>query len=120
MRGNILGLSFVLVVALLEAGGLTFFKRAAESNKHGMRPLALLRGLWRDRRILFGIVFFILAAILWTLTLSLLPVSIAFPAASISFVFVALFSLFFLGEQIKIKRWIGIALILGGVILVGL
>jgi uncharacterized membrane protein len=35
------------------------------------------------------------------------------------FVFVALFSLIFLREQININRWIGIALILGGVILVG-
>jgi len=119
MTGRILGLSFVLASALLEAGGQTFFKRAATLNAPGMRPLALLRGLWRDRRILIGIAFFILEAVLWTLALSLLPITIAFPAGSLCFVFIALFSLIFLREQININRWIGIALILGGVILVG-
>jgi uncharacterized membrane protein len=36
-----------------------------------------------------------------------------------SFVFVALFSLIFLHERININRWIGVALIIGGVVLVG-
>lgn len=118
MTGRILGLSFVLVSALLEAGGQTFFKQAAELNAPGMQPLALLRGLWRNKRILTGIAFFVIEAISWTLALSRLPISIAFPAGSICFVFVALFSLIFLHEQITTNRWIGIALILGGVILV--
>jgi len=119
MTGRILGLSFVLASSLLEACGQTFFKQAAELNVSGMKPLALLRGLWRDRRILFGIVFFVLEAVLWTLALSSLPISIAFPAGSMCFVFIALFSLIFLHEQIAVNRWIGIALIIGGVILVG-
>lgn len=119
MTGRILALSFVLASALLEAGGQTFFKRAATLNAPGMRPAALLRGFWRDQRILIGIAFFILEAIFWTLALSRLPITIAFPAGSMCFVFIALFSLIFLHEQIKINRWIGIALILGGVILVG-
>jgi drug/metabolite transporter (DMT)-like permease len=119
MTGRILGLSFVLASALVEACGQTVFKQAAELNSPGMRPLALLRGLWRNQRILAGIACFILEAILWTLALSHLPISIAFPAGSMVFVFVALLSRMFLHEQISLNRWIGIALILGGVILVG-
>jgi drug/metabolite transporter (DMT)-like permease len=119
MTGRILGLSFVLASVLLEACGQTFFKQAAELNTPGMRPLPLLRGLWHNQRILAGIAFFILETILWTLALSHLPISIAFPAGSMCFVFVALFSLIFLHEQININRWIGIAVIFAGVILVG-
>jgi drug/metabolite transporter (DMT)-like permease len=119
MTERILGLFFVLVSSVLEACGQIFFKQAAELNAPAMRPLALLRGIWRNKRILTGIVFFILEAIFWTLALSHLPISIAFPAGSMSFIFVALFSLIFLHEQISINRWIGIALIIGGVILVG-
>lgn len=119
MTGRILGLSFVLASVLLEACAQTAFKQAAELNAPGMRPLALLRDLWRNQRILAGIACFILEAILWTLALSHLPISIAFPAGSMVFVFVALLSRMFLHEQISLNRWIGIALILGGVILVG-
>jgi multidrug transporter EmrE-like cation transporter len=119
MTGRILGLPFVLASALLEAYGQTAFKQAAEWNAPGMRPFALLRGLWRNQRILAGIACFILEAILWTLALSHLPISIAFPTGSMVFVFVALVSRMFLHQQIAIHRWIGITLILGGVILVG-
>jgi drug/metabolite transporter (DMT)-like permease len=119
MTGKILGLSLVLASALLEACAETFFKRAAVLNALRMRPFALLRGLWRDQHILSGIAIFILEAILWTLALSYLPITVAFPVGSICFIFVALFSLIFLNERISINRWIGIALILGGVILVG-
>jgi len=120
MTGRILGLSFVIASAVLEACSQTAFKQAAELDAPGMRPLALLRGLWRNQRILAGIACFILQTVLWTLALSHLPISIAFPAGSMVFVFVALASRMFLHEQINIHRWIGIALILGGVILVGL
>jgi drug/metabolite transporter (DMT)-like permease len=119
MTGKILGLSLVLASALLEACGQIFFKQAAVLNAPRMRPFALLRGFWRDPRILSGIAFFIFEAILWTLALSYLPISIAFPAGSMCFIFVTLFSLIFLHERININRWIGIALIFGGVILVG-
>jgi len=119
MTGRILGLSFVLASVLVEAFGQTAFKQAAELNVPGMRPFALLRGLWRNQRILAGIACFVLETILWTLALRHLPISIAFPAGSMVFVFVALVSRMFLHEQVSIRRWIGIALILGGVILVG-
>ena len=119
MTGRILGLSFVLASVLLEACGQTAFKQAVELNPLGMRPFALLRGLWRNHLILAGIACFILEAILWTLALRHLPISIAFPAGSMVFVFVALLSHMLLHEQISINRWIGIALILGGVILIG-
>jgi drug/metabolite transporter (DMT)-like permease len=119
MTERILGLSFVLASVLLEAIWQTIFKQAAELSAPGTRPLVLLRGLWRNQRILAGITCFILDAILWTLALRHLPISIAFPAGSMVFVFVALFSVRFLHERISINRWIGITLIIGGVILVG-
>jgi len=119
MTGRILGLSFVLASVLLEACGQTAFKQAAETNAAGMHPFTLLRGLWRNQPILVGIGCFMLEALLWTLALSHLPISVAFPAGSMVFVFVALLSCIFLHEQISPSRWIGIALILGGVILVG-
>lgn len=119
MTGKFLGLSFVVAAVLLEACGQLLFKQAAERNTAGTRPIALLRMVWRSRRVSSGIACFALEAILWTLALRCLPVSIAFPADSMCFVFVALISCIWLHEQVSLRRWIGIALILGGVALVG-
>ncbi len=119
MTGRVLGLLFVIVSVVLEACAQIFFKQAAEHDRGGMHPLALLRTVWRNQRIFAGIICFLLEAVLWTLALSHLPVSIAFPAGSLCFVIVALLSRIFFHEQVDAMRWIGIALILGGVTLVG-
>jgi undecaprenyl phosphate-alpha-L-ara4N flippase subunit ArnE len=119
VTGKILGFSFVLAAMLLEACGQLFFKQAADRNTAGIRPSVLLKMVWRNRRILAGIACFAPEAILWTLALRYLPVSVAFPAGSMCFVFVALISRIWLHEQVSLRRWIGIALILGGVALIG-
>jgi undecaprenyl phosphate-alpha-L-ara4N flippase subunit ArnE len=54
------------------------------------------------------------------MALRLLDVSIAYPASSLCFVFVALLSKFWLQEQVGLERWIGLGFILGGVVLIGL
>jgi multidrug transporter EmrE-like cation transporter len=112
-------LSFVVAAVLLEAYGQLLFKRAAEGNTGGASPLVLLRLVWKNPQISAGITCFILEAALWTLALRCLPVSVAFPAGSMCFVFVALISRIWLGEQVNAQRWIGIVLILGGVALIG-
>jgi multidrug transporter EmrE-like cation transporter len=115
-----LGLSFVVASVVFEACGQILFKQAAELNGDGMSPRALLRTVWRNQHIGAGIFCFIIETILWTLALSYLPVSIAFPAGSLCFVVVAVFSRIVFHEQVDFMRWIGITLILGGVTLVGL
>jgi len=120
MTDRVLGLFFVLASVMLEAFGNIFFKQAAELNSANMRPLVLLRTVWQDKNILAGITCFIFEIMLWTLALSHLPVSIAFPAGSMSFVFVAVLAYIFFREQVDALRWTGVALIIGGVILVGL
>lgn len=120
MSARILGLSFVIASVAVEALGNIFFKQAAELNGPAMRPLALLRTGWQDKNILAGIACFIFEIMLWTLALSHLPVSIAFPAGSLSFVFVTMLSRIFFQEQVDVMRWTGVALIIGGVILVGI
>ena len=81
---------------------------------------ALFRGLWRNRSVAVGIVCFAIEAVLWTMALRLLDVSVAFPAGSLCFVFVALLSRLWLQEQVGLERWIGVGLILGGVVVIGL
>jgi uncharacterized membrane protein len=56
--------------------------------------------------------------IVWSTILSKIDLSVAVPIASFSYILVALVSILFLHETITLLRWIGIFLILTGVIFV--
>lgn len=57
---------------------------------------------------------------IWIIILSKLDLSVAAPAASLSYVTVPLISVIFLKERIPFSHWIGILFVLLGVILVSL
>jgi drug/metabolite transporter (DMT)-like permease len=118
IQQNTLGLALVCGAMMLESFGQICFKKTADRSVHGVDPLALLRHAWKHYWLFLGIACFLIEAMVWTLALRKLPISIAFPAGSICFVFVALLSRAFLREKVGAVRWGGIALILAGVLLV--
>jgi len=59
-------------------------------------------------------------AILWLFVLSRIALSVAYPLVSLGFVFVSILSWLVLGEHLPPVRLAGLALIIGGVALVGL
>jgi undecaprenyl phosphate-alpha-L-ara4N flippase subunit ArnE len=115
-----MGLAFVVTAVLFEALGQLSFKYGAESARADLSKWGPFRRLWRNRSVAIGIACFVGQAVLWTMALRLLDISVAFPASSLCFVFVALLSKFWLQEQVGLERWIGLTFILGGVVLIGL
>jgi drug/metabolite transporter (DMT)-like permease len=65
-----------------------------------------------------GMLSLIFMFIVWSTILSKIDLSVAVPIASFSYILVALVSILFLHETITLLRWIGIFLILTGVIFV--
>lgn len=63
--------------------------------------------------ILFGA-----SSLLWMYILKHFPLSIAYPMASISYVFTILFAVWILGETVHWERYLGVALIILGCIFV--
>lgn len=120
MSPRLVGLFCVTLAVLFEALGQLSFKVGAESVYARNNTLSLLRQVWRQRAIVLGISLFAVEAVLWTMALRLLDVSLAFPAGSLCFVFVVVLSRLWLHEQISYERWIGVSLILGGVVVIGL
>ena len=120
MSVRLLGIGCVLIAVLFEAFGQLALKHGADSAASQGGGLAHVGRLWRHRVVVFGIGCFVVEAILWTMALRLLDVSVAFPAGRLCFVFVALLAQFYLQERVGQQRWIGVSLILGGVMLIGL
>ncbi len=104
---------FLIVCATtIEAGGQLCFKKKSTRSADG----DLGSRMW----LASGIVCMAIEAVVWTIVLKNMNVSIAYPMGSLSFVMVLLLSRIFLKERVQKDRWIGVALILCGTVLLGL
>ncbi len=116
-----IGILILFASVISEAMGQFAFKRGANRGPvTGAGPaLGPLAAIWKNFRwILLGLGGFIVDGLLWSATLFYLDITVAHPLGSVVFVVVALFSRFFLGEQLSRRRWAGIACILGGAAIV--
>jgi len=116
------GLTVVLValsLALDVAGQLLFKVGLNKLEQQGIDAgahfwLAIARSPW----LVGGISAYAIEIPLWTAVLGLLPLSIAFPLASLSYCGVAIAARFVLGEKIPLRRWLATVLITAGVAVV--
>lgn len=76
------------------------------------RQIAAAPLLW------FGVSAYAIEFITWLVVLSLAPLSLVFPAASLSYVGVVLGGRLVLGEAVSRRRWLGTLVITAGVMLV--
>lgn len=68
--------------------------------------------------VLLGLFFYGVGALAWIAALTRLDLSVAYPFLALNFVLVALSSWLVLHERIPVLRWVGIAVICAGILLV--
>ncbi|MFQ5574283.1 MAG: multidrug resistance protein [Terriglobia bacterium] len=66
-----------------------------------------------------GLLLYVLAAALWLVVLSRVPLSLAYPMVALGYVVVVFLSWFALKEVVPPARWLGLVIICFGVALVG-
>lgn len=109
----ILSIACTAVAQLIMKMGMTKIRLAAPSG-----PDFVLMIL-KSPLVMGGLGMYGFAAMLWLIVLSRAPLSTAYPLISLGFVIVAFLSWSVLGEAMPITRIGGIALIIAGVVLVG-
>jgi uncharacterized membrane protein len=77
-----------------------------------------LRSLLSSPIVWGGLVLFGLSAIVWLFALSRASLSFAYPFAALSYVLILVFSVLVLHETVQPIRWLGVALIVTGIVLV--
>lgn len=109
-----LALNALLVAAsqLLLKRGATETAGAAPPHGLGWTGITALASPWS----IAGIACFIVSLFNWLQALRKIPLSIAFPVTSGSHVLVPLGAWAFLGEVLSPMRWLGIALVLVGIL----
>lgn len=106
MTGTAIGILLVVGCALLEGLGQVFLKKSVSTRVRWF--------LW----ISIGVSFLAVEALVYTEALKYLNVSIAFPIMSLNLIAIALLSKWVLSEEVTRTRWIGVALIFAGALLV--
>lgn len=127
-RGNEGGKSRIMAVLwliLLSIGagvaGQTLLKigvNAPDSFQITTNPLVLFGMIVRSPWVLGGLLLYGVGALAWIAVLSRLDLSYAYPFLALNFVLIAIVSRLFLGESVPWDRWLGIAVICVGILLV--
>ena len=121
---KLLDFAWVLTGVLLNAAAQLLLKAGTRS----VGEISMSDGsaaLWRSATglalhpgILGGLACYAISVVVWIVALSRVEVSIAYPMLSIGYVVNAALAWWLFGEQVNPQRWLGIAVIIIGVVLV--
>ena len=114
---------FAIAMAFDTAGNLLLklgMNNFAESTLSGWRRYwANFKQAIAAKILLLGALSMVCEAIVWFAFLSITPLNVAGPMASANNVFILLASSWLLKERVTPKRWLGVALIITGMLFVG-
>jgi drug/metabolite transporter (DMT)-like permease len=119
-----MSLELLLLLALwtsCEAAGQIMFKRGVEVLDAGEAHFGpkTLRLALTSPTIWGGVLIHVVEFGVWIEILGRLPLSIAFPLESVSYVVVLLATRAFLREAVPVRRWLGVGLICTGIAVLG-
>lgn len=110
---------FVLSIVCDVIGQIAFkFGADALPEYSGAKWRPFMRALFADRWVGIGLVIYVAEFIIWVRILTLAPLGIAFPLASLNILAITLAGRLWLGEETGPSQWFGALLITAGVILV--
>ncbi len=110
---------------LFGASGATLMKMGAQSVESAdiitnFDKLAYFTKLLTNPSVFGGLILYFFSALLWLLLLTKLDVSYVQPILALTYVVTPIFAIVFLGESVSLMRWVGIGIIISGVVLVAL
>jgi len=109
---NILAIILVLIGSFIGTFGSLYLKKGAKNFNFNILEQI------RNKQLILGIFLFVLSSIFYIYALSMEKLSLLYPLTSLTYIWVALVSVKFLGEKMNKPKWLGIALIIIGISLV--
>jgi drug/metabolite transporter (DMT)-like permease len=108
----------ILASVLLAAFAQLTLKAGMDRVGGSDGAVALFRGAAMTPLVWLGLVLFGLSALVWLVVLSKTSLSFAYPFASLTYVLIVVFDRFVLHEPVPPARWLGVALIVSGILVV--
>ncbi|MDR1553768.1 MAG: EamA family transporter [Prevotellaceae bacterium] len=107
-----------IIQCLLSASGQVFFKLAVQKIGKFVLSWAYFVDILTNWWLLASGISLILAIILWSYILKHFEFSVAYPITAVAYVFGVLSAIFIFHETVSLTRWLGVGLIILGVILI--
>jgi drug/metabolite transporter (DMT)-like permease len=116
-------LMLVLICVFAGAAGQIFWKTGMSGMDkiNGIEDLLQLKTAWdifTNKYIIIGIFLYAMSVFLWLGAMSTLDVSFMYPLLSLGYVVTAIFAFIYVGENVTLIRWAGIALVIAGCVLI--
>ncbi len=108
---SLLVIGLMVVGSLIGSYGTYVVKKS--TNTHSLFQI------WRSRELWLGLVMYAFAVLVYIFVLRQEKLSVVYPLASLSYIWITLFSVKGLGEKMNKWKWLGLAGIIIGVTLVG-
>jgi len=118
VKGKAMLIITILASVLLAAVAQLTLKAGMDRVGETDGTVALFKGALSTPLVWAGLVLFGLSAMVWLLVLSKTSLSFAYPFASLTYVLIVVFDRFVLHEQVPAGRWLGVALIVSGILVV--
>lgn len=115
---------FVIITVFLNAASQLLLKvgisRVGKVSFDTANIIKLVLGALTNGYIMLGLITMTVSMVTHILSLSRFDVSFVFPFISFAYIIVAVWGVVFLGEQFNMTRYIGIAVILAGTIILAM
>jgi uncharacterized membrane protein len=79
-----------------------------------------IMGLLKNYQLFLGLFLYIVAGVILIIALKDGEVSVLYPIVATSYVWVSLLSIFIIGESMNLLKWVGVFIIIAGVVFIGL
>lgn len=116
----LLGIGILLIAIALGAAGQIFLKVGVNSLGEKPAPLQIIKSIVTVPAVFLGFFCYATSSLFYLVALSKLDLSYAYPMIALSYVAVVILSWKYLGESVSALRIAGLAVIIVGVVLVGM
>ena len=113
MTTKLWAIGLIILTTFLTSTAQVFYKLGSENLSFNIIELLT------NYNILFGLFLYGVGAILLILSLKGGEVTVLYPIIATSYIWVSLFSVWFLGEGMNLMRWLGVITIIIGISIVG-
>lgn len=114
MTTKLWAIGLVILGTIVGSFGPILLKKASS------KQLSKISSLITNYHLIGGVVLYAVGTMIFVPALKGGDLSVLYPFVALSYIWVSLLSVKFLGEKMNWFKWLGITLIIGGVILIGL
>ncbi|MFC1769017.1 EamA family transporter [Nanoarchaeota archaeon] len=113
MATEVWAMGVIIVASMIASAGALLIKEGAA--KFSLNPIKLLK----DHLVIIGGFLYVISTVMFIFALRYGELSVLYPFASTTYIWVTILSMHFLNEKMNWEKWMGIVFIILGVSIIG-